>query len=152
MTALAWELSGLPSPAIVIGFGSIPYLPTNLSRSKDAQALQEASLALATDTQQRFGVSLKTTPYFAGISDMSFFGEADEATLNIVSRNTPSWSDRVRWPEKGGIADIPTINLGPWGRDYHTRLERLYAPYAFSVLPRMVTELVNRVLQSEERA
>lgn len=148
ITALAWELSGLSGPAIVIGFGSIPYLPTSLSQSIEARALHKVCLELAEDAEQAFGTALATTPFFAGISDMSFFGEADEAALGIVSRNTPAWAAFVRWPESGAIANIPTINFGPWGRDYHTRLERLYAPYAFSVLPRMLTELVSRVLKS----
>lgn len=146
MTALTWDLSGLPAPAIVIGFGSIPYLPTNLSHSTEARTLHEACLALAEDAEQMFGTTLATTPYFTGISDMSFFGEADEAALEIVRRNTPAWGDFIRWPKNGAIANIPTVNLGPWGRDYHTRLERLYTPYAFSVLPRMLTNLVKRVL------
>jgi arginine utilization protein RocB len=89
---------------------------------------------------------VRCTDYFAGISDMSFLGEADETDLAIVARNTPMWKDGVRWPEKGGIADIPTINIGPWGRDYHTPLERLHTGYAFDVLPRILGDLVKMLL------
>lgn len=137
-TERAWALSGLSGPAIVSGFGSIPYLPTNLSRSPYARALSDAAHRLA----ERHEGTLSLSPYFAGISDMSFFGEADTGDIATVSANTPLWRESVRWPEANGVAGIPTVNLGPWGRDYHTPLERLHVPYAFDTLPRLIAELL----------
>jgi arginine utilization protein RocB len=79
--------------------------------------------------------------YFAGISDVSFFGEAtgDHA---IVSANTPIWGKGFTMPEPG---DFPTINIGPWGRDYHQWLERLNVPYAFGILPRVLLSVIDAV-------
>jgi arginine utilization protein RocB len=84
--------------------------------------------------------------YFPGISDMSFLGQADAATVPLVAANTPAWGAGLLWPEGGAIAGIPTVNAGPWGRDYHTRLERLHAPYAFDVLPDLVEAIARGVL------
>jgi arginine utilization protein RocB len=39
----------------------------------------------------------------------------------------------------------PAINIGPWGRDYHTRLERLHAPNAFDTLPRVLLSVIDAV-------
>ena len=49
----------------------------------------------------------------------------------------------------GSIAsaiDAPIVNIGPWGRDYHQRTERLYMPYAFDVLPELVWRVLGATL------
>lgn len=137
----AWRLSGLSGPAVVIGFGSIPYLPTNLSQTPAARRLRAIAGEIAAKAAGLYGCTIACADYFAGISDMSFFGEAAESSLDVVARNTPMWRDGVRWPAQRGLANIPTINIGPWGRDYHTPLERLHTGYAFSVLPRVVSQV-----------
>ncbi len=40
----------------------------------------------------------------------------------------------------------PIVNIGPWGRDYHQRLERMHADYTFRILPRVVEHLAKSVL------
>ena len=41
---------------------------------------------------------------------------------------------------------MPTVNLGPWGRDYHTPLERIDVDYGFRVLPALLRDLCARIL------
>jgi arginine utilization protein RocB len=41
----------------------------------------------------------------------------------------------------------PIVNIGPWGKDYHQRLERVHTPFAFEVLP----ELLWRILHGLSR-
>lgn len=131
------------------GFGSVPYLPTGLSGSADARALEAAARAAAQASEGRYGSRIGCSDYFAGISDMSFFGEADEAALEIVARNTPVWGTGIAWPEGPALGNIPIVNAGPWGRDYHTPLERLHVGYAFDVLPRLLSDLVGDVLNRD---
>ncbi len=152
LTETAWMLSGLSGPAVLIGFGSIPYLPTDLSASPAARRLRDAAGQVAAAAAQQHGVSVRCVNYFPAISDMSFFGEADEADLRVVAANTPMWREELRWPASGGIAGIPTINLGPWGRDYHTPLERLHVPYAFDTLPQLLRDLASVLLKESDRA
>lgn len=149
VTEEAWRLSRLPGPAIVTGFGSIPYLPTNLSDRPAAARLRAIALDIAAGATARYGSAIGCADYFAGISDMSFFGEATESGLNVVARNTPMWRDGIRWPKSGGLANIPTINIGPWGRDYHTPLERLHIGYAFDVLPQVVSDVCAALLAKQ---
>ncbi|WJI35649.1 MULTISPECIES: M20/M25/M40 family metallo-hydrolase [Mesorhizobium] len=146
ITEQAWELSRLTGPAIVTGFGSIPYLPTNLSELPAAARLRAAAVTVAAEAMARHGSAVGCADYFAGISDMSFLGEAEEASLDIVARNTPAWKDSVRWPPRRALANIPTINIGPWGRDYHTPLERLHVGYAFEVLPQLLRDICRKLL------
>ncbi len=146
LTERLWQASGLSGPAVVTGFGSIPYLPTRLSASPNALRLATAVSEARQAVGARHGTTIGADPVFAGISDMSFLGEADEASLAPVAYNTPGWAEWVQWPERGGIAGLPIVNVGPWGRDYHTPLERIHVAYGFEVLPDLVEAIVQGVL------
>jgi arginine utilization protein RocB len=118
-------------PTVILGFASIPY---------PAVTLRDAAL--------RAGIAQAVAPhglgavnYFAGISDMSYYGEAS-GDLSFVAANTPVWGTGFTLADPAGY---PTINIGPWGRDYHTRLERLHAPYAFEVLPKVLLSVIEAV-------
>ena len=146
LTERLWQAGGLAGPAVVTGFGSIPYLPTRLSTSPNARRLATVVAEAMEAVGARHGTSIGADPVFAGISDMSFLGEADEASLAPVARNMPGWAEWVRWPGRGGIAGLPIVNAGPWGRDYHTRLERIHIAYGFDVLPDLVEAIVQGLL------
>jgi arginine utilization protein RocB len=124
----------IDTPTVVMGFGSIPY-PAVLMRD---QALRK----IISDSVRPHG--LGEVNYFAGISDMSFFGEAS-GDLSVVQANTPIWGSGFTMPEAAGY---PCINIGPWGRDYHTWLERVHAPYAFETLPRVLLSVIDAVARS----
>ena len=81
--------------------------------------------------------------YFPGISDMSFLGSA---AGNADAVNTPLAGSSFDLPDPPGY---PVINIGPWGRDYHHWLERLHAPYAFDVLPRVLLSVMAAVLDND---
>jgi len=131
LMAEAWALSGLSGPAVILGFGSIPYPAVSLS---DA-ALEHVIVKAAAP----HGVS--SLRYFPGISDMSFLGEAS-GDLSAAAANTPIWGTSFTMPEPAGY---PAINIGPWGRGYHHWLERLHAPYAFDTLPRVLLSVIEAV-------
>lgn len=134
LTVRVWEKSGLSGPAVVMGFGSIPYPAVSLSDG----ALEDAIMAAA----KPFG--LTSVRFFPGISDMSFFGEAS-GDLATAAQNTPVWGTSFTMPEAGGYQ---CINIGPWGRDYHHWLERLHAPYAFEILPRVLLAVIDAASKS----
>ena len=127
------ECLGISKPTVVMGFGSIPY---------SAVSLRDESLRAAIfEAVQPFG--LGSVSYFAGISDMSFFGEAS-SDLSVVASNTPIWGTSFTLAEPAGY---PCINIGPWGRDYHHWLERLHAPYAFETLPKVLLSVIDAVFK-----
>ena len=72
---------------------------------------------------------------------MSFFGEA-AGDFSAAAANTPIWGTSFTMPEAG---QYKSINIGPWGRDYHHWLERLHAPYAFEILPRVLLAVIEAV-------
>ena len=131
ITEALWQKSGLVGPAVVLGFGSIPYLAVSLKDNALRGRIEKAVMPF----------DIGALNYFAGISDMSFFGEA-RGELSVVAANTPIWGTSFLMPEAAGL---PTINLGPWGRDYHHWLERLHTPYAFEVLPKALLAVIDAV-------
>jgi arginine utilization protein RocB len=126
--------NAVQGPAVILGFGSIPY---------PAVLLKDPALrSLISNAVRPFG--LGEVNYFAGISDVSFFGEA-AGDLSVVAANTPIWGQGFTMPEPG---NWPAINIGPWGRDYHTPLERLHAPYAFNTLPRVLLAVIEAIAKA----
>jgi arginine utilization protein RocB len=131
LAALMEIAKQVDGPTVIMGFGSIPYPAVLLRDLKLRNTISNAVRAHG----------LGEVNYFAGISDVSFFGEA-AGDLSVVAANTPIWGQGFDMPEPGGF---PTINIGPWGRDYHTWRERVHAPYAFEVLPRVLLSVIEAV-------
>jgi arginine utilization protein RocB len=148
ITSELWKLSGRGDPTIILGFASTPYLATQLGDDANARNLARATESAAEIIAARHNTTIALPAYFLGISDMSFLGQADESEIPIVAANTPAWGAGLHWPQGNAFAGIPIVNAGPWGRDYHTVLERLHTPYAFKVLPDLIGEIVSGVLRA----
>lgn len=150
LTEAAWRLSGRAGPAVVLGFGSLPYPPVRLSGSDGALRLRRAIDDARAQLQAETGEAIGEIAFFPGISDVSFIGEASAQDAAFIARHTPAWTNGVRW--SGAVGGVPTVNIGPWGRDYHTPLERIHAPYAFAVLPGFLLAVCRGVLEDESGA
>lgn len=145
VTMLAAE-ARLTGPAVVTGFSSLHYPHSHLDESRQldrdfADAIDRARATIEAHDQTTF----KRREYFTGISDMSFFGTAgDGSNSTVVADNTPAnlWIDQ---PPRDALV-YPVVNIGPWGREFHQRLERLHAPYGFDIFPRFILEIVAEVL------
>ncbi|MFL5331789.1 MAG: M20/M25/M40 family metallo-hydrolase [Geminicoccaceae bacterium] len=134
LTEALWRQSGRPGPAVVLGFGSMPYLPASLAGA-GGDRLEGAVRRATAKTAARHGTTIGCRGHFPGISDMSFLGQVDASGVAAIAANTPAWDHGIDWPAGAPSLGVPAINIGPWGRDYHTPLERLHTPYAFGVLP-----------------
>jgi arginine utilization protein RocB len=135
----------IPGPAVVVGLGSLHYPSAHLDdRPEDKrfrQVLEEIAHSMAT----KHGSSIKIRGYFAGICDVSFFGQAsNETQAEFIRRNTPSPAFIDHAPADALV--FPTVNIGPWGREYHQKLERVHAAYAFEVLPDLLFEACRSML------
>jgi arginine utilization protein RocB len=137
-----WDRSGLLGPAVVLSFGALHYPSTILGEHMPADArLMRVTRAVLEEARSEVSVVERT--YFTGISDMSWFGRGDAVQIGVVNANTPSLNARITAPP----AHLPTVNLGPWGRDYHQWLERAYMPYTFGQLPELVWRIATRLLK-----
>lgn len=138
VSAAATE-AGIEGPAVIIGFGSLHYPLVHLEHSPAGLGMQGKLQGVMEKAAARHGTSIKFKQIFAGISDMSFFGhKPDAGETGLLTANTPSAAFTDDAPE--GLLSFPTVNIGPWGRDYHQKWERVHAPYTFEVLPDLVFE------------
>jgi arginine utilization protein RocB len=149
LTEAAWAESGLSGPAAVIGVAAIYYPPACLTSADGSSSPRAAALERAIHTQiETFaaqGVSIRTAPYFPGISDLSFLGgQVPPEEMDALSANTPAWNGRAGFSP--AALNLPAVNIGPWGRDYHHRLERIHAPYSFEILPALLWGLCSDLL------
>ena len=149
---LLWAWSGLTGPAAVIGLASLYYPPVLVSRTSPRHTrVREVVAAQAANLARDYGVLIRLRPFLPGISDMSFLGCAEAPhDLAVMAANTPAWGTRIRY-NYGTLRtmDLPVINVGPWGRDYHQRTERVYTPYAFEVVPELIWRIVHERLDEQ---
>jgi arginine utilization protein RocB len=137
-------IARLSGPAIVIGFSGLHYPSSHLRLDEPNDralhhAIEKARAGLGNDPDR----SLVWKPHFQGISDMSFLGLAASGS-QVVSDNTPI-SRLIDRPPENALR-FPAVNLGPWGREFHQKFERVHAPYAFEVLPDLVSEIARTFL------
>ena len=136
----------LTGPTVVTGFSSLHYPHSHIDETKALDRDFTAAIDRARQTiESRYATSFKRRECFTGISDMSFFGTTGDASGNaVIADNTPAnlWVDR---PPADALV-YPVVNIGPWGREFHQRLERLHAPYAFDIFPKFILEIVGQVL------
>lgn len=137
-------IARLSGPAIVVGFSGLHY-PSSRLRLSEAndrslhQAIEKARAGLDNDPER----SLVWKPHFQGISDMSFLGLSASGS-QVVSDNTPI-SRLIDDPPEDAVC-FPAVNLGPWGREFHQKFERVHQPYAFGVLPDLVSDIARTFL------
>ncbi|WP_347101377.1 hypothetical protein [Streptococcus salivarius] len=134
MVAFKWiiailEWLAMKEPVVVIGFAP-PYYPAMNSRHlqdsliRIEQVIQDYQNFLARDHWQ-----LMVKEYFKGICDMSYTAleESSEAYQTVL--DSLAVADDTYELDLKAISElnIPSINLGPWGKELHRRGERVYA-------------------------
>ncbi len=132
--------AGLEGPLVIIGFSTLHYPRVHLdSAGERGAAFERSMMTAAALCAKRHGTSIKAKQFFAGISDMSFFGHRPTSEqTQILAQNTPCAAFVDDAPD--GLLSYPVVNIGPWGRDYHQKWERVHMPYAFDVLPDLIFE------------
>ena len=142
--------AGLTGPAVVVGLSTLHYPRVHISDHGPAgERFREVLRSALGRVERRHGTTIGTAQYFPGISDMSFLGHRpDDADSRLLRDATPAAAFVDLPPDE--ILAFPVVNLGPWGRDYHQRGERLYTPYAFDVLPEAILECASALLSEPE--
>jgi arginine utilization protein RocB len=138
LVAHAVTEAGLEGPAVIIGFSSLHYPMVHINQSRErGRAFHERLKQAIATIETRHRTTISTKQFFAGISDMSFFGHRPEmANAGVLIDNTPATTLSDDPP--GNLLSYPVVNIGPWGRDYHQKWERVHAPYTFGILPDLV--------------
>jgi len=135
----------LEGPCAIVGLAPPYYAKAELNPERD-----QAFLASIKDEILQFNrlheEAIKLRPYFPGISDMSFLAPSvDKQSIEYIQQrsavNQPDLDEYLENP-----LNVPVINIGPWGREYHQAGERVNRHYAFSLLPELVIKICRRLL------
>ncbi len=136
----------LEGPCAVVGLAPPYYAKAELDSDRD-----QAFLACLKDELVQFNrmheETIKLRPYFPGISDMSFLAPSIDAQSieYIGQRSAVPQPDLKEYLENP--LNVPVINIGPWGREYHQPGERVNRHYAFNVLPELLFTICQRLLK-----
>lgn len=138
--------------AKVIIFYAPPYLPHNYLKEESTRdrllqhVIQEAVDKTAASTGETF-VFKKFFPYLADGSFLSLH-ETDEE-VSAFTDNFPGWDVIGTIPFKEiRELNIPSVNIGVYGKDGHKWTERVYKPYTFRVLPELIQQTTMHLLHS----
>ncbi len=147
LTIRMLEMARIAAPAVIVGFAGLHYPPSSLNGDRPADAALRTAVDVAVSRCGHDPASrVRWRPIFYGISDMSFFGQtAGGGGSALVAANTAA--HRLGDVPPPDALRFPVVNIGPWGREFHQKLERLHAPYAFGILPRVLAECVEALLR-----
>ncbi|MGF9858561.1 M20/M25/M40 family metallo-hydrolase [Priestia endophytica] len=137
--------------ARVVVFYAPPYLPHNYLKVEDEmnQRLLNVLEEVVEQASIRTGEVLSVKKFFPYLSDGSFLSlhETDEE-IESFTRNFPGWNIIGTIPfEDIRELNIPSINMGVYGKDGHKWTERVYKPYTFGVLPNLIQQTTIHLLK-----
>lgn len=127
----------LPAPSIVLYLAPPfhPHLPPG-----DGALTSAARTVLG-----RGGHELQ--PFYPFITDASYLAWRAEP-LEALAKHLPALGGEYRLPaEEARALDLEVVNVGPWGRGAHGLFERVFTPYAFDTLPRLLAEIMRVALR-----
>ncbi|TKC18077.1 M20/M25/M40 family metallo-hydrolase [Robertmurraya kyonggiensis] len=137
-------------PRVII-FYAPPFLPSNYLNlnNERGSSLSEKIQAVLEKEATETGEIFKLRKYFPYLSDGSFLSfEDSEEEIRSLKRNFPALDTLFPIPlEKMKELNIPSINVGVYGKDAHKWTERVYKPYSFGYLPRLIREITRALLQ-----
>ncbi|MEF2110731.1 MULTISPECIES: M20/M25/M40 family metallo-hydrolase [Clostridium] len=88
--------------------------------------------------------------YFMGISDMSYAAlNESENVIPHIEFNMPLWKNMYDIPfETIKQLNIPSINIGPYGKDLHKFTERVFTLDVIRQTPRLIAGVIEYVLKN----
>ena len=156
MPQATWELvdalldrAGRPGPLVVLGFVP-PFYPavTNAGFGDPGHRAMGLAAHLIRFAARELGQRYLSEPFYTGISDLSYASLQDGPELeeNLVPNmplHGPAYA--IPFPEIRANA-MPCVNIGPWGKDFHKRTERVFLPDLCGRTPALVAEAVRLAL------
>lgn len=94
------------------------------------------------------GLSYNICRFFPSLSDSSYLAVDDEEnSTKLLEKNFPQMEQLYPLPfEKMRNLNIKAVNYGVYGKDAHKWTERLYIPYSFGVLPKLILKTLDNFL------
>lgn len=147
------EISDIKTPTIVIFFAA-PYCPHNTLKSEveEEERLYSEINEIAKEFSKDSGEDYKVMRFFPSLTDSSYLKVDDDAkSVEKLLSNFPEYKKLYSVPiDLIKELNIPGINYGCFGKDAHKWTERVYKPYSFEVLPKLILKTIDRYLIKEE--
>lgn len=141
------------SPMMVIGL-SPPYYP---DVSNHRMADLDSKICQLNQLIDKFSLDQWRQPYhtkryYTGISDLSYSSILDsESLMPSIAGNMPLWGKTYQIPfEEISKINMPCINIGPWGKDFHKISERVLKKDVYERTPRILNHVLNELLHNQE--
>ena len=136
-------------PVVIIGLEP-PYYPhvINDNLQQADETIHNLGVTLQKRYRQKYQKELTIQNFYTAISDMSYASlqDAEEVIPALIS-NMPLWGEAYQIPlKKIANLQIPSINLGPWGKDLHMFSERIYLPDLLECTPWLMDQAIRLVL------
>lgn len=136
-------------PRVIIFYGP-PYLPHNYLQedSRRDQLLLDIIRENLIEASSKTGEDFAVKKFFPYLADGSFLSlhETDEEIDTLV-KNFPELSRLYPIPIKEiRHLNVPSINMGVYGKDGHKWTERVYKPYSFNTLPTLIRDTSKAML------
>lgn len=129
------------SPVVVIGL-SPPYYPhvSNQDFTDISTVTNGLFEKIEKYVDKNWNEDYLKLNYFMGISDMSYTNINDsDKVISYIKSNMPLWGDIYHIPfDKIKKLKIPSINIGPWGKDIHKVTERVFKKDLFERIPQII--------------
>ncbi|AXH98223.1 M20/M25/M40 family metallo-hydrolase [Sporosarcina sp. PTS2304] len=140
--------------ARVILFFAPPFLPHNYLRADDGhdRHIQSIVSSVLTEVSEATGESFELKKFFPYLADGSFLSlHEKKEELDPLTNNLPEWGRLYDIPfDTIKKLNIPSVNMGVYGKDGHKWTERVYKPYSFGVLPELIRKTTVRMLEEQE--
>ncbi len=141
------ELWSDKNPVIIIYFSPIYYPHTyvkgdNINEKRFISSIEKAAI----QNGGKYDIQIKK--FFPWISDLSYASAPkEERIINAFRNNTPGYGILYSLPLKEmQQLNLPTANIGPFGKDAHKFTERLHRDYSFNVFPQILYDTIKNLL------
>ncbi|MDN2453824.1 M20/M25/M40 family metallo-hydrolase [Lactobacillus sp. UCMA15818] len=131
--------------AKVVLFLAPPFCPHN-SISQDSKVYQDLEEVLQKNNEK---IDFTMKQFFPYLSDSSYL-MIDETPQEIakMKNNFPLVEQLYPLPyEKMRELNIPAVDIGVYGKGAHTWKERVYKPYSFGILPKLIRNYTQKIWQ-----
>lgn len=143
------DLYDYNDPIVVIGIAPPFYPATNNMYLEDKKGIDDLIEVLRVFSQEELNQDFEIQNFFTGISDLSYAMFAEEKeTVEYVEHNMLLWGDYYSIPfEEIRKVSMPVLNIGPWGKDLHKGVERVYKKDLYEDIPKYVDFVIRESLK-----
>ena len=138
------------TPMVVIAF-SPPYYPhVSINDFKELDnTISDISNVVVQIAKDVCNETYSKKNYFMGISDMSYAALNDsENIIPHIEFNMPLWKNMYDIPfETIKQLAIPSINIGPYGKDLHKFTERVLEKDVIKQTPKLIAGVIKHILK-----